>query len=85
MYKILKVIFLYFPDSFVERTVIVIHRCYVVLNITLHCFTLSVSIDFKRIWELQKKRETLFSSFNKLTSLEATLVQNSAHWPTDGG
>ena len=50
MYKILKeVIFLYFPDSFVERTVIVIHRCYVVLNITLHCFTLSVSIDFKRI------------------------------------
>jgi len=38
MYKILKVIFLYFPDSFVERTVIVIHRCYVVLNITLHCF-----------------------------------------------
>merc|ERR1712037_597686 len=38
MYKILKVIFLYFPDSSVERTVIVIHRCYVVLNITLHCF-----------------------------------------------
>ena len=60
MYKVLKVIFLYFPDSFVERTVIVIHRCYVVLNITLHCFTLSVSIDFKRIRELQKKREPCF-------------------------